>query len=142
VLAERPERAGFRRRGEALVQVHKELTARGARALIHAYKESYDELISRRTVQRLIKGAGYSWRKARRILASPDPNYDEKLEVILKTLMSLTESELFFFLDEWDPVQVRKRGGKAYSAKYDDPRIPRPQISKGTATLVAVECYH
>ena len=107
------------------------------RALIHAYKERYDQPISRRTVQRLIKSAGYSWRKARRILASPDPNYDEKVEVLLRTLMSLTESELFFFLDEWGPVQVRKRGGKAYSAKYDVPRIPRPQTSKGTATLVA-----
>jgi transposase len=71
------------------------------RALIHAYKERYDELISRRTVQRLIKSAGYSWKKARRILASPDPNYDEKVELLLRTLMSLTESELFFFLDEW-----------------------------------------
>jgi transposase len=107
------------------------------RALIHAYKERYDELISRRTVERLIKSAGYSWRKARRILTSPDPNYDEKVEVLSRTLMSLTESELFFFLDEWGPIQVRKRGGKAYSAKYDVPRISRPQSSKGTATLVA-----
>ena len=65
------------------------------RALIHVYKERYDELISRRTVQRLIKSAGNSWRKARRILASPDSNYDEKVEVLSRTLMSLTESELF-----------------------------------------------
>jgi transposase len=107
------------------------------RALIHAYKERYDERLSRRTVERLIKSTGYSWRKARRSLASPDPNYDEKVEVLLRTLMSLTERELFFFLDEWGPIQVRKRGGKAYSAKYDVPRIPRPQTSKGTATLVA-----
>jgi transposase len=107
------------------------------RALIHAYKERYDERLSRRTVERLIKSAGYSWRKARRTLASPDPNYDEKVEVLSRTLMSLSESELFFFLDEWGPIQVRKRCGKAYSAKYDVPRIPRPQTSKGTASLVA-----
>jgi transposase len=67
------------------------------RALIHAYKERYDERLSQRTVERLIKSAGYSWRKARRTLASPDPNYDEKVEVLSRTLMSLslTESELF-----------------------------------------------
>jgi transposase len=79
------------------------------RALIHAYKERYDERISRRTVERLIKSAGYSWRKARRSLASPDPNYDEKVEVLSRTLMSLTESELFFFLDEWGPIQFKQQ---------------------------------
>jgi transposase len=107
------------------------------RALIQAYKERYKQVISRCIVQRLIKNAGYSWRKARRVLTSPDPKYEEKVELLLRTLRSLGESELLFFLDEWGPVQVRKRGGKAYSAKYNVPRIPRPQTLKGTVTLVA-----
>lgn len=41
-------------------------------------------------------------------LQVPDPNYREKLELLLKTLRSLAASELLFFLDEWGPVQVRK----------------------------------
>src|SRR5262249_20922861 len=90
-------------------------------ALIQAYKGRHNEVISRCTVQRLIKKAGYTWRKARRVLTSPDRNYEEKVELLSRTLRSLGESELLFFLDEWGPVQVRKRGGKAYSAKYDVP---------------------
>ena len=107
------------------------------RTLVQAYKECHNAVISRCTVQRLIKNTGYSWRKARRVLTSPDPNYEEKVELLSRTLRSLGESELLFFLDEWGPVQVRKRGGKAYSTKYDVPRIPRPQTVKGTVTLVA-----
>ncbi len=106
-------------------------------ALVQAYKERYNETISRGTVTRLIKNAGYAWRKARRVLTSPDPNYREKVELLLKTLNALTESELFFFLDEWGPVHVRKRGGKAYSARDSIPRIPRHQTSRGTVALVA-----
>jgi transposase len=107
------------------------------RALIRAYKERYRETISRSTVARLIKEAGYGWRKARRVLTSPDPNYREKVELLVKTLRSLGASELLFFLDEWGPVQVRKRGGKGYSAEDNIPRIPRNQTSRGAVALVA-----
>lgn len=107
------------------------------RALVHAYKERHNEVISRCTVQRLINNAGYSWRRARRVLTSPDPNYEEKVELLSRTLRSLGESELLFFLDEWGPVQVRKRGGKAYSTKDDVPRIPRAQTVKGAVIVVA-----
>lgn len=107
------------------------------RALIQAYRERYSQTLSRNTVARLIKNAGYGWRKARRVLTSPDPNYRDKTELLLKTLRSLGEGELLFFLDEWGPVQVRKRGGRSYSAADDTPRIPRQQTSRGTVSLVA-----
>lgn len=105
-------------------------------ALIQAYKQCYDETISRCTVARLIKIAGYGWKKARRILTSPDPNYRDKVSLLLKTLQSIAADEMYFFLDEWGPVQVRKRGGKAYSDKDNIPKIPRHQVSKGTVALV------
>jgi len=107
------------------------------KALIQGYKARYNETVSRRTVRQLIKDAGYSWRKARRVLTSPDPDYQEKVELLGRTLLSLSASELFFFVDEWGPVQVRKRGGKAYSPKHAIPRIPQHQTSKGTVALVA-----
>ena len=107
------------------------------RALIQAYKERYNETISRGAITRLIKRAGYGWRRARRVLTSPDPNYIDKVELLLRTMMSLTDSELLFFLDEWGPVQVRKRGGKAYCAKNNIPRIPRHESPRGTVALVA-----
>jgi len=71
------------------------------------------------------------------VLTSPDPHYREKLELSLKTLTSLASTELLFFLDEWGPVQVRKRGGKTYSTKDNLPRVPRHQASRGTVSLVA-----
>lgn len=107
------------------------------KTLIQAYKARYDETISRRSVEKLIKDAGYSWRKARRVLTSPDPDYREKVELLGRTLSSLSDGDLFFFVDEWGPVQVRRRGGKTYSPKHSVPRVTRRQTSKGTVALVA-----
>ncbi len=104
-------------------------------ALSQAYQERYKEVISWQTVARLIRKIGYKWSKARQVLTSPDPEYREKVELLLKTLRSLTTDELFFFLDEWGPVQVRKRGGKAYRNKDNNPGIPRHQTPKGTVSL-------
>ena len=105
--------------------------------LIQAYEARHHETISRSTLARLIKKAGYGWRKARRVLTSPDPNYQEKMELLVATLRSLKASEAFFFIDELGPIQVRKRPGKAYRDKDSVPRIPRHQASRGTVSLVA-----
>jgi transposase len=103
--------------------------------LLKAYEQSYGEIISRSTLARILRCAGYRWRKARRVLTSPDPNYHEKVELLLNTLRGLGESEMFFFLDEWGPIQVRKRGGKAY--RNDHATIPRHQVSRGNVSLIA-----
>jgi hypothetical protein len=39
----------------------------------------------------------------------PRPRYHEKVELLLNTLRCLGENEMFFFLDEWGPIQVRRR---------------------------------
>ena len=104
-------------------------------ALLKAYEQSYGEIISRSTLARILRRAGYRWRKARRVLTSPDPRYHEKVELLLNTLRCLGENEMFFFLDEWGPIQVRKRGGKAY--RNDHATIPRHQVSRGSVSLIA-----
>ena len=104
-------------------------------ALLKAYEQSYGEIISRGTLARILRRAGYRWRKARRVLTSPDTRYHEKVELLLKTLHCLGENEMFFFLDEWGPIQVRKRGGKAY--RRDHATIPRHQVSRGNVSLIA-----
>jgi transposase len=104
-------------------------------ALLKAYQQSYGEIISRRTLTRILRSAGCRWRKARRVLTSPDPLYHEKVELLLNTLHSLGENEMFFFLDEWGPTQVRKRGGQAY--RDDRATIPRHQASRGNVSLIA-----
>ena len=50
-------------------------------ALLKAYEQSYGEIISRSTLARILRRAGYRWRKARRVLTSPDPRYHEKVEL-------------------------------------------------------------
>jgi transposase len=104
-------------------------------ALLKAYEQSYCEIISRSTLARILRRAGYRWGKARRVLTSPDPRYHEKVELLLNTLHCLAENEMFFFLDEWGPTQVRKRGGKAY--RNNHATIPRHQASRGNVSLIA-----
>jgi transposase len=105
--------------------------------LIKVYETEYQQKLSRRVLCRVIKKAGYRWRKARRVLTSPDPDYREKVERVLQILLSLDKEEMFFFLDEWGPVQVKKRGGRAFRSATDAATIPRRQKPKGTVTLVA-----
>jgi transposase len=103
-------------------------------ALLKAYEQSYGEVISDSILARTLRRAGFRWRKARRVLTSPDPRYHEKLELLLNTLHHLGENEMFFFLDEWGPTQVRQRGGKVY--RNEHVTIPRHQISRGNVSLV------
>lgn len=106
-------------------------------ALFAAYSRSFNETIARTTLTRLLRQAGYRWRKARRVLTSPDPCYHEKVELLLATIHSLASDEMFFFLDEWGPVQVKKRGGRAYRRQHPATEIPRHQTSRGTVSLVS-----
>lgn len=109
-------------------------------ALFDAYSRSFGETIAKTALTRLLRQAGYRWRKARRVLTSPDPCYHEKVELLLTTLHSLTSDEIFFFLDEWGPVQVKKRGGRAYRRQHPATEIPRHQAPKGTVSLVSALC--
>jgi len=104
-------------------------------ALLKAYEQSHGEVFSRGTLAKILRRARLRWSKARRVLTSPDPRYHEKVELLLNTLQHLGGNEMFFFLDEWGPTQVRKRGGKAY--RNEHVAIPRHQVSRGSVSLVA-----
>ena len=106
------------------------------RSLATAYKNQHREPIGKSTVGRLIRDAGYRFRKARRFLTSPDPYYREKVELVLQTLQSLKPTELFFFVDELGPLRVKRYGGRCYSAKKDVPAYVDRQTSNGSVTLV------
>ena len=62
-------------------------------SLAVAFEKLYGQRPSKSTVSRLLKEAGLSWKKSRRVLTSPDPNYREKVESLLKTLQSLKVDE-------------------------------------------------
>ena len=105
-------------------------------SLATVYREQYAEKISKCHVGRLINKAGYTLKKAREVLTSPDPNYREKIELLLKTLRSLKPDEMFFFIDELGPLQVKKYGGRCYLKKGEKLVIPQNQKSKGSITLL------
>jgi len=101
-------------------------------SIASAYKEMYGEPISTSTIGDLIRKSGYSIRKARRVLTSADPDYIEKVELLLAKLRSLKPDEMFFFIDEIGPMQVKKYGGRTYVKRGEINNIPQIQNSKGT----------
>jgi transposase len=72
-----------------------------------AYSHEHNEPISSSTVGRLMKKSGYTMKKARKVLCSPDPDYREKVDLVLHTLQNLKPGELFFFVDELGPLRVK-----------------------------------
>ena len=101
-----------------------------------AYETQFNESISRSTVARSLREMRFTWKKAKKILTSPDPNYREKVEILLSKLHALVQDEQFFFLDELGPLSVKKRGGRTYVLNGTVPNSPRRQISKGSVTLL------
>jgi len=105
-------------------------------SLAKTYKKRHGEAISTTTVGRLIKLAGYRLKTARRVLTSADPNYREKVELVLRTLQSLNPNELFFFVDELGPLRVRRYGGRCYVPKTVLPTYTDGHTYKGSITLI------
>ena len=104
-------------------------------SLASAYETRYSESITRSMVSRLIHSAGYGLKRARTVLTSPDPDYREKVELVLSTLQNLKMGELFFFIDEMGPLRVKKYGGRTYTKRTETPSIPQVQANKGSVTL-------
>ena len=75
------------------------------------YDRQYGHILSRKYVSRAIKEANYTWRRARRVLTSNDPEFKTKAQAVLDALRNLKENEVFFFIDEAGPWRVRKYGG-------------------------------
>ena len=106
-------------------------------ALAQAYEYKYGEKLSGSAVSYHLKRSDYSIRKARSVLTSPDPDYREKVEELLKVLRSLTDDEEFFFVDELGPLRVKKYGGRCFVKKGESLTTPQNQKSKGSITLSA-----
>jgi transposase len=104
-------------------------------SLAKVYNERFGESISRSLVSRSLKESKYTIKKARRVLTSPDPEYREKVEILLKTLNTLGPDELLFFIDELGPLKVRKYGGRIYSKVNEAPTYPQNQVGKGSISL-------
>jgi transposase len=106
-------------------------------SIARVYSEKYGEEISKKTVERAVKQSGYTWRHARKVLTSPDPEYRVKIAKVLEALRGLKENEAFFFIDECGPYRVKKYGGIALAPKDATRTIPERQKSKGSVQFIA-----
>jgi len=105
------------------------------KGLADAFTKQYGVSISPSSVSRILKAAGCSWKNSRRVLTSPDPNYRDKVELLLRTLQSLKEDEDLFFIDELGPLKVRRFGGRCLPPKSETPTHPQNQRGRGSVTL-------
>ena len=108
--------------------------------LAQAYNNLFLERISRSSISEYIRSEGYTFKKAKKVLTSPDPEYRTKLKKITSILANLGPKEKFFSIDEFGPVAIKIRGGSALIRKDKIRTIPQRQKSKGSLIcIVALE---
>ena len=93
--------------------------------------------ISRVNIRKIIRDAGYKFRKARKVLTSTDPEYREKLQKITRILSNLKPDEKFFSIDEFGPFAVKIMGGCALMRPGEVRQVPQRQTSKGSLIATA-----
>jgi transposase len=101
------------------------------KTLTRAFEKQYGQSIGKSTLSEYVMAEGYTFKKARRVLTSPDPSYREKLQEITRVLSNLRDDEKFFSIDEFGPFSVRMRGGTALTPKGTIRVVPQRQRSKG-----------
>ena len=105
--------------------------------MIQAYNTLFSEQISQSSISEYIRSEGYTFKKARTVLTSPDPEYRAKLKKITDILSNLGPKQQFFSIDEFGPVAVKIRGGRALAHKDHIRTIPQRQKSKGSLICTA-----
>jgi transposase len=88
-------------------------------------------------IRRIIKAAGYRWRRARIVLTSSDPDFSEKLDRIQFILANLQPDEAFFSIDEYGPSAVKAQPGRSLVAPGAQRIVPQWQKSRGSITMTA-----
>jgi hypothetical protein len=92
---------------------------------------------SEEVIRKIIKAAGYRWRRARVVLTSSDPNFSEKLDRIQFILANLHPDEAFFSIDEYGPFAVKAQPGRSLVAPGARRIVPQWQKSRGSITMTA-----
>ena len=93
--------------------------------------------VSKNLISKIIRKAGYKWRKAKTVLTSNDPEYREKLDRIKSILSTLGENDRFCSIDEFGPFAVKVKGGKRLVGPNEYPQVPQFQKSKGWLIVTA-----
>jgi hypothetical protein len=88
-------------------------------------------------IRKIIRNAGYRFRKAKKVLTSNDPNYRQKLQAITDILQNLRADEKFFSVDEFGPFAIKIHGGRSLVKIGEIKSVPQFQINKGSLTVTA-----
>jgi transposase len=88
-------------------------------------------------IAKMIKAAGYKWRKARIVLTSTDPTYKEKLDHIRSILSHLQPDEAFFSIGEYGPFAIKTKPGRMLVPPDVYPTVPQWQTSRGCLIMTA-----
>jgi len=96
-----------------------------------------DQPVSEELISKIIKAAGFRWRKARVVLTSNDPNFSEKMDRIHLILSTLKSDEAFFSIDEYGPFAVKAQPGKALVCPGELRLVPQWQQSRGCIIVTA-----
>ncbi len=88
-------------------------------------------------VAKMIKAAGYKWRKAKIVLTSNDPTYMEKLARIRSILSNLQPDEAFFSIDEYGPFAIKTKRGRILAPPGVQPTVPQWQKLRGCLIMTA-----
>lgn len=94
-------------------------------------------LLSEQRIRRIIKDAGYRWRRAKTVLTSNDPQYETKLRFVKDILANLAPDEAFFSIDEYGPFAIKKKPGRKLIAPGTEYTVPQWQKSKGWMIMTA-----
>ncbi len=124
ILHAPPQSCGFNRTTWRMADLKQALARQGT-------------MISATNILRIIRKAGFRFRKAKKVLTSNDPDYRDKLKVITEILRNLKPDERFFSVDEFGPFAVKIQGGRN-RVKPDEIRtVPAYQKSKGSLIATA-----
>ena len=112
-------------------------TSWGVQSLSDAYRNHYGSSLSKSSLSEYLKKEGYSFKKAREVLTSPDPLFREKLDKIKSILSNLKPNEKFFSVDEFGPFAVKMKGGRSLTKGNEVKSYPQIQRSKGCLICTA-----
>jgi len=119
-----PSEYGFNRTSWKLIDLQEAISKEGVN-------------VGRHAIRKVIKGAGYRWMKAKKVLTSTDPEYRTKLDNIKSILGGLKENEGFFSIDEYGPFAIKQRQGRKLIGQGETFTVPQWQKSKGKLIMTA-----
>ena len=107
-------------------------------ALTTVYNKLYTPQLNYWQICRCVDQMGYSYKKSREMLTSPDPKFREKINKIQSILQKLKPDEKFFSIDEYGPVSIKLKGGRTLKHETEAPDfVPEKQKARGIVICTA-----